>query len=136
MARAQMSARLVRSAVAALCVGVGGCALTPPPAGPGPTVLKPITATVFVQNNNWSDVRIDVVSNGRRVARLGIVPALGTAAFVLPRAMPLPAEVELIAVLSGHDAPHVMTRVSTDRGTKLLVVLEQSGCFSTVTKLP
>lgn len=136
MARAPMAARLVRSAVAALAVGASGCALAPPPAASGPTVLKPITATVFVQNSNWSDVRIYVVSNGRRVVPLGIVPALGTAMFVLPRAMPLPAEVELIAVLPGHDESQAITRVSTDRGAKLLVVVEQNGRFSTVTKLP
>ena len=137
MLSARITARQVRSAAAVLCVGTaGGCATRAPAVGPAVTALKSTTATVMVENNNQSDVRIYVVSNGRRVVRLGIVTAFDTRTFVWPRVIPLPAKVELIAVPVGLQESQPMPRISVEPGARLLITVEQHGRFSTLIKRP
>ena len=136
MASARIAARQVRSAAAVLCVGAaGGCASRAPAVGPAVTALS-TTATVMVENNNQSDVRIYVVSNGRRVVRLGIVPAFDTRTFVWPRVIPLSAKVELIAVPVGLQESQPMPGISVEPGARLLITVEQHGRFSTLIKRP
>ena len=137
MTPAQTSTWLVRFAVVVSSVGAaGGCGLAASATGPPSTASKPIPAAVIVQNYNQSDVRIYLVSNGRRVVRLGMVPAFDTKTFVLPRVMPPTGKVELIVVPSGLQESQAMPGISVEPGARLLLTVEQNGRFSTVTRSP
>ena len=137
MAAGQTRPWLIRFAAGASFVGAaGGCGLAGSAVRSPSTASKPITATVVVQNYNQADVRIYLVSNGRRAIQLGIVSAFDTKTFVVPRVIPLPGNVELIVVPFGLQETQPMPSISVEPGARLLVTVEQNRRFSTVAKFP
>jgi len=73
-----MASRLTFTAVLVLASGCGGGA--DPDAAPDP---RP-AAVVRVTNQNWQDVDVFIVQSGIR-QRLGMVAAMGTARYTVPR---------------------------------------------------
>lgn len=134
----KMVVRLVRSAIAVLVLGAAyGCTRSARSGEAPGAVPRASGETLLVRNHYGDDVRVYVaLDDGRKGIRLGIVPRLGTATFVLPRGIHVPNALQLVAIPLGHGEPQVMSLVIVEPGERFVLTIEHGAALSTLTRLP
>jgi len=92
-------------------------------AGPAQKTATP--ATVTVQNSNWLDVVVYVVSGTQR-QRLGMVTALGTQTFRIPRGAMGNGRVQVFADPVGSTQGYLSESISVQPGQRLALDVGQN----------
>jgi len=81
-------------------------------------------ATVTVENENWTDVKIYVIA-GSTTTKLGVVPTGSRVTFKIPRVIALPAELEFLAASTRGDQVRTES-ISTRQGDSVLFSVEEA----------
>lgn len=115
--------RIVPVIAAALAAACAPGTTLDGPAGPAQKTVTP--ATVTVQNNNWLDLVVYVVSGSQR-QRLGMVTALGTQTFRIPRGALGDGQVRLYADPIGSSQGFLSESVTVQPGQRLALDVGQN----------
>ena len=115
--------------------GTVGCTPTPSASGPpGLASIRSSASTVVVRNHHGADLRIWVVAPDGTSYRLGIVPRLGVATLVLPRAIHPPATVMFVAIPFSSDEPQTSEPIIVDGSTQLVFTVAHDASVSTLVR--
>lgn len=112
--------RLSIIAIISMSSIVAGCASAPMPYRQADIGR----ATVTVENENWTDVQVYVIS-GSTTAKLGVVPTGSRATFKIPRVITLPADLEFLAASARGDQVKTES-IATRQGDSVLFSVEEA----------
>lgn len=131
-----LSSRECRSSLVVMFAAavLSGCASSPAPVTgrfnlPGPASI----ATITVDNRRLTDISVYALAGGTRF-RLGAVDSQSSRTFTVPRMIPIPSDIELLATARADDENYSSLPIAVGPGDSIVFIVEHAMKFSMLLK--
>lgn len=111
---------------------ISGCASSPAPVT-GRFHVPVSAATITVENRRLTDVSVYALVGGTRV-RLGVVDSQSSRTFSVPRTIPIPSDIELLATARLDDENYSSLPIAVGPGDSIVFIVEHAMKFSMLLK--
>ena len=113
-------------------VFVSGCASTSAPVT-GRSQMPASIATITVENRRLTDISVSALVGGTRI-RLGAVDSQSSRTFAVPRMIPIPSDIELLATARLDDENYSSLPIAVGPGDSIVFIVEHAMKFSMLLK--
>jgi hypothetical protein len=90
-------------------------------------------ATITVENRRLTDISVSALVGGTRI-RLGAVDSQSSRTFAVPRMIPIPSDIELLATARLDDENYSSLPIAVGPGDSIVFIVEHAMKFSMLLK--